>query len=242
MREHKNVIVTLMWNKWELTERLLDGLMTHEGGNIDEIYVIDNGSEPRLDWLEFHNYIEERKSNSTPWCMATQTNFIIGRLETNVGFTLGANYGLQKVCDKMAEKKLVFLISNDVQINGKFINQAEDILLGAKRALVGNRHIDWDSGWNRHSDILFDYLEGYFLAATSDGWRDLNYFDPNYAPFDFEDLDLSATAKKKGYKLVSLNNPNIVHQNGGTIGFNPEREKITRRNMEYFKRKWTDAR
>lgn len=226
MRDHKNIIVTLMYNKWELTNRLLVDLSRYEAENIDEIVIVDNGSKNRVGV----NGYERWKTSSAP--------ISFHRLENNIGFTLGANYGLKIAQGELAEPRLVFLISNDVEINGKFINQAEDILLGAKRALVGNRHINWDSGWNKFSGKVFDYLEGYFLAMTSDGWRDVGYFDPKYAPCDFEDVDLSTKAKSKGYKLVSLNNPLIVHAGAGTYGYNPEREAITKRNQKYFQQKW----
>ncbi len=227
MRQHKNIIVTLMHDKPELTERLLNGLYNHEAINIDGVIIVDNGST----------------SESWTSVLRASSRMIIFPIvqypiPENIGFTLGANYGIMQAQRIAKEGDLIFLISNDVQINGKFIDATEDILRGAKRALVGNKHINWDSGWNTFNGKTFDYLEGYFLAATSFGWRDLNYFDPNYAPFDYEDVDISTTAKQNGYKLTSLNNPNIVHQGGGTLGYNPEREEITLRNKEYFKNKW----
>jgi GT2 family glycosyltransferase len=219
-----------MWNKWNLTERLLEGLRKNEAENIDEIHIVDNGSE-------FPNEVKDLNMWGA-YYNSVCFNVYVHRLERNLGFTLGANHGLKSACKYTEERDLIFLISNDVQINGKFIEQAESVLLQPNPALVGNRHINFDSGWNLHGEILYDYLEGYFLATTKLGWQELGFFDPNYAPYDAEDIDLSTTAKKKGYKLVSLNNPNVVHQNGGTIGFNPERERITKRNMGYFKNKW----
>ena len=128
----------------------------------------------------------------------------------NEGFTLACNRGLRFVDKILAKRHIAFLISNDVQVKGKFIEQAADILFGARRAFVGNNLLSHDTGWNTFDGVTYSYLEGWFLAATSDGWRDLGYFDENYAPFDFEDVDISQTAKKKGYKLVSLNNPNNI--------------------------------
>jgi GT2 family glycosyltransferase len=230
MKSNKNIVVTLMYDKWELTKRFIRGLIVEEWGSVDKILIIDNGSTESAEF-KLLSFVE-------------QDAFLPGtieigfeRLDKNIGFTLGANYGLKLAIERGNPDDLIFLISNDVQINGKFIEQAEGFLHG-RPCLVGNRHIAFDSGWNTFNGKTFNYLEGYFLAMTSAGWQDVGLFDPNYAPFDYEDIDLSTTAKSKGYRLVSLNNPNIVHQNGGTIGFNPEREAITLRNKEYFRQKW----
>jgi len=227
MRTFSTSIVVPCYEKWHLTHALLNDLRKHEKENIDEVIVVNNGSteEEVADGLNF-------------WQANNLLPIKIETIKTNVGFTLASNIGLRIAERDIAERHITFLISNDVRINGKFVEQAADILLGAKRALVGNRLVAFDSGWNNFDGKIYDYLEGWFLAATSDGWKDLGYFDANYAPFDYEDVDLSTTAKRNGYRLMPLNNPTIVHQGAGTIGYNPEREAITKRNREYFRNKW----
>lgn len=220
MRDYTVSIVIPTFNTWKLTQDLLSDLPRNEKENIDEVVVVDDASTVTMPTL------------------VTDLRLVYEKLKENVGFTLACNYGLVTATKPLASKHLIFLISNDVRISGKFIQQTADILFDTRRALVGNRHIVFDSGWNTFEGKTFDYLEGWFFAATNDAWVDLNYFDPNYAPYDYEDIDLSTTAKKKGYKLVSLNNPHVVHLGAGTIGFNPTREAVTRRNQEYFKSKW----
>lgn len=221
MNDHKVSIVIPTYNKWHLTDQLLHGLSKHESENIDNILIVNNGSYE-------------------PWGGNKTDLEVIGVLDIpeNVGFTKASNLGLQHVTGEVGEKHLVFLISNDVKISGKFIYQAEDILFGARRHFVGNRHIVFNSGWNTFGGVTFDYLEGWFLACTADGWRDLGYFDEAYSPYDYEDIDISTVAKNRGYRLTSLNNPHVTHLGGGTIGFNPAREAITKRNQEYFRKKW----
>jgi GT2 family glycosyltransferase len=214
---NKTSIVIPVYNHWDLVENLIADLEKFEIDNIDEVVICDNGSE------------EQRVLKS-----GLPIKYL--RSEKNLGFTLASNFGLKKV--RQGDDRMVFLISTDVRIYSKFIDRASDILFGAQPALLGNRHITFDSGWNTFDGITFDYLEGWFLGATSEGWRYLGYFDEAYSPFDYEDIDLSTTAKQKGYKLVSLNNPNIIHLGAQTIGFNPEREAITIRNKEYFRKKW----
>jgi len=223
-KDYKTSIVILCYNRFDLTNTLLAGLVLHEKDGIDEILVVDNGSRP------------EASVGLATWDGFKTFPITILRLDSNVGFVRGFNAGLSAVCG--TERKIVFAISNDVKIHGKFIHQAEEILLKRQRYLVGNRHIAFDSGWNVFNNTTHDYLEGYFLACTSDGWIDLGFFDERFAPMDYEDIDISTTAKSKGYKLVSLNNPNIVHIGAGTYGYTEERRKQTEKNREVFKKKW----
>ena len=223
----KTTIVTLCYNKWNLTHQFLYDLYRREGDLIDKVIVIENASTD-----------EEVRGGLNYWTNLWPKVSVAWQL-VNLGFTIGANTGLKLACENAEKDHLVFLISNDVHISGKFIHQAADILLQEKKYFVGNKLLANDTGWNRFGDRIFPYLEGYFLAATAHGWNEIGYFDENYAPYDFEDIDISTKASSLGYRLTPLNNPAIVHLGGGTLGYNPEREKITRRNQEYFKNKWT---
>jgi GT2 family glycosyltransferase len=219
-------IVIPIFKNWKLCHALLSDINRYEK-DVDEVVVVDDFSEDSevAEGLDF-------------WVDSKLLPITVLRPKHNGGFTVSSNIGL-RYCEKpLAVRHMTFLISSDVRITGRFIPQAADLIFRAQRSLIGNRHIAFDSGWNTFDGKTFDYLEGYFLGCASDGWRDLGYFDENYAPYDMEDIDLSTTAKRKGYKLVSLNNPNIQHKGGGTIGYNPQREAITVRNKEYFRSKW----
>lgn len=218
-------IVIPVYKNADLIQNLLKDLHKWEKDSIDEICIVDDASyDAELDgvlefWMQYWNV------------------FTILENERNLGFTLSSNKGLEEVTN-VAEKRIVFLISSDVRINGRFINQAVGILDSARRHFVGHKLLSGNTGWNMFDGKIFEYLEGYFLAATGDGWIDLGFFDPNYAPNDFEDVDISTNAKNRGYKLVALNNPVINHLGGRSIGYSKEREAITNRNREYFKWKW----
>lgn len=220
------VIVTLMYNKHELTNHLMNSLHRYEKENIAQIIIVDNhsteaGSEEELLFWE---------NSDLPVCVLRQ--------EKNYGFTIGANIGLRLATATALDDMPIYLISNDVLIFGKFIEQSAKIM-ASKKCLVGQHLLLTDTGWNTFDGKTFPYLEGFFLAGLPSTWKDLDYFDPNYAPYDYEDVDLSTTALARGYELVPLNSPFILHAGGGTIGFNREREKITLRNREYFRKKWS---
>lgn len=225
MRDYTVSIVIPVYKNWELCDSVLAGLYKNELSNIDEVVIVDDFSEDvSLNEVFIH------------WKNLLPLTVIKNAI--NSGFTISANNGL-RYCDKpIASKHITFLISSDVTITGKFIERTADILLGARKSLVGGKLLFGNTGWNEFDGKVFQYLEGWFLACTSDGWRELGYLDENYAPFDYEDIDISTTAKKLGYKLEPLNSPFLKHKGGGSIGYNPAREAITKRNREYFRKKW----
>lgn len=227
MKDYTVSVVIPVYKNWHLCQSLLKSLHQHEKDNIDEVIIVDDsvGDAEVEGGLDF-------------WIDSRLLPVTVIRNEMNSGFTITSNNGLRYADKPLATKHVTFLISTDVLVNGKFVEQGADVLLGARKTLIGNRLLFGDAGWNSFGGRVFDYLEGWFLAATSDGWRDLGYFDENYAPFDYEDIDLSTTAKSKGYRLAPLNNPNLKHLGGQSIGYNPARETITKRNREYFRRKW----
>jgi GT2 family glycosyltransferase len=224
MNDYTVSIVIPVHHKWSLLSDILNDISKVEK-NVDEFIIANNTPEDG-----------EIKAGLASWADVLPIKTVISGPDS--GFTINANNGLRHANKPLASRHITFLISNDVRIRGKFIEKTADVLFGAKKCLVGGKLLQHNTGWNEFDGIVFPYLEGWFLACTSDGWRDLGYFDEAYAPFDAEDMDLSTTALAKGYKLVPLNNPFITHAGGGTIGYNPAREAITRRNIEYFRKKW----
>lgn len=228
MRDYTTSIVIPIYKNWHLCHGLLNDLWKHEKENIDYVIVAnDSPEDPEVEGgLSFW-----KQSNLLPIM-----EVVVG--DGLNGFTANSNRGLKLFDRAPATKHIDFLISSDVSISGKFVEKTADILFGARKCFVGGKLLTFDTGWNTFDGITFQYLEGWFLACTSDGWRELGYFDENYNPYDYEDIDISTTAKRKGYKLTPLNSPFIKHLGAGTIGYNSEREKITFRNREYFKKKW----
>lgn len=224
---YKTTIVIPCHNHHELTRQILLDLETHEKDLIERVIIVDDKSD-----VGAGNVLDS-------WKITLPVE--VTTLIENVGFTIASNIGLRLVaCTKHEKDRIVFLISNDVRIHGKFIKQTEEILSASPKTLVGHKLLLHDTGWNTFNGKTFGYLEGYFLATTADRWNELGYFDSAYAPNDYEDIDLSTKAKGLGFALSPLNTPNIVHQGGGTLGYNPEREAITKRNREYFRKKWTE--
>lgn len=145
----------------------------------------------------------------------------------NVGFLKNSNIGL-----KYATGDVVYLVSTDVQIH-KNLDLPQEI-----DGLWGGRYLDWDTGWNTFNGKIFPYLEGWLLATSKSIWEKLEYFDERYAPNDMEDLDLSTKALEAGFRLNWWVENYATHLGAQTLGYNPERENITKTNKRKFEEKW----
>lgn len=222
-------VVIPHYEHWDMTHNLLSDLYRHEKENIEEIVLVNNGG-----------FSDEVSMGQRYWVdvfrMMDTTKVTLINLRENVGFLLAANLGL-----KEAEGTIKILISNDVRIKGKFIEWTKDMILIGKRKLVGQKLYMTNTGWNNFDGRIFSYLEGFFLAALSNSWDELGYFDVDFAPSDMEDVDLSTKALSLGYELVPLNLPYIEHLVAQTMGYTPEREKRTIANKEKFRLKWVNS-
>jgi len=208
-------LVVLTYGKWELTHQLLSDV--RQFFPADEVVVMDNGSE-------------DTKTEEGCLFWKTMLPITYVRSDTNMGFAGGANFGIKEACeDKIA------LISNDVRITNKWPYMA--IKEMKPNELTGGVLHNYDTGWNKFGDRLFPYLEGWFLAAHYELWERLGYFDCRFLPHDYEDVDLSTTALSLGVELKFIGS-GLKHTGGGTIGYSPEREKITKTNRERFMQKW----
>lgn len=201
-------IIIPHYNKPELTNQLVDSLQKYCGN--PEILVMDDGS--RVPYENDRCRVE--------------------RVDKNVGFLYISRAGLA-----VAKGDIKILMNNDVIVTGDFIPLVEKQIKRSPLSLVGNTLVDWDSGWNAFNGKIFPYLEGYFLAASKELWNDIT-FDTRFSPNDFEDVDLSTRAYKLGYPVVPLNTPLLRHMGAGTLGYSPEREKLTRINQKKFEEKW----
>ena len=201
-------IIIPHFNKSELTNRLVLSLQAFCGKC--EILVFDDGSK-----IPYVN-----------------PEVRVCRVDENMGFLYASRAALA-----IAKGDIKILINNDVLITGDILTPVEKQIKSSPLSLVGNTLISWDSGWNTFKGRVFPYLEGYFLAASKEIWDDIS-FDTRFAPNDFEDVDLSTQAYSLGYPVVALNSPFIKHLGGGTLGYSPEREKITRINQKKFEKKW----
>lgn len=233
MDKKKAVVIIPHYNRWDLTHARIWELYKHEKDNIKYVLIINNGSTDSQTggglrwWADFR--------------VKTDFDVRVVNIEENVGFLRACNVGLDFV--KSEEDELdtpVVLLSNDVIIYGKFLDQIINTVSNVK-SLVGGILYTQDTGWNSFGSQVFSYIEGWLLATTLQNWVELGGgFDERFIPNDFEDIDLSTTALSLGYELIPLNNINLKHLGGQTISYGEEREQITKTNREKFRKKWID--
>jgi GT2 family glycosyltransferase len=214
-------IVIPIYNNWALTHQCLFDIYS-KCTLVDEVVVVNDCSP------------EEAVYQGMEWWKNTKMLPLRHiKLSENVMFLKASNIGMKK-----ATGDVIILLSNDVRLNGNIVTPILEILKDNDRTLIGGRYLDWNTGWNHFDGTTFPYLEGWLLAATKAGWEELGYFDERYAPSDYEDIDLSTTARVGGYKLDHLPEGITKHIGAQSIPYGSAREQITIRNKEKFKQKW----
>jgi GT2 family glycosyltransferase len=230
--DNKTFIIIPFFNKWQLTHARLMEIYRHIPNS--EVVLIDDAST------------EEDCLDGVAWWQKDMRQHGIHiryfRNKQNKGFGESMNVGASVAIKNGAER--LVLLSNDVQVFGNFVSQIDEALSSSSvLSLLGGRIIDWDSGWNtveyKGEKRIIPYCEGWLLACDVPVWNILGGFDPIYSPYDFEDADLSTKAIISRMELVGLNSSLVQHIGGVTIrSVNPDREKITRRNREFYLAKW----
>lgn len=176
--------------------------------------------------------MEEVSAGLIWWRGLFGDRFRVFENEVNCGFLRTANFGVSR-----ASNDVVMLVSNDVSILDKDIVSKVEKALEHPNMLVGAKLYTNDTGWNTFNGIVFPYLEGWFLAFRKEEWMSFGGFDLRYAPYDFEDVDISTTYRLSGGDLVEIDS-NMVHLGAQTIKYSPEREAQTKTNQKKFEDKW----
>lgn len=212
-------IILTVFNKGELVTNFFSRNVHQMAPH--EYILVDNGSRRRtaakLDFLAARENIQVIHNND------------------NLGFGVANNIGAEA-----AHGDILVFTQPDVHLLGDItLPLATHVEDGA---LYGHVLFDYDTGWNVFQNgegrVVVPYLAGYFLACTPTTWSQIGGFDPIYWPADFEDVDLSLTATKKGIPLRTL--PfQIEHPHfGSTWAQFDDRKSYTIKNQQRFMDKW----
>ena len=222
-------VIIPFYNRWELTHQRMMELYSHIHTPIEIILVDDCSTDDVSGGMGW-------------WKTQSKHRVICIKTPKNLGFGGAHNHGA-----KRATGDVLIFLSNDVRVSGDFVSQLLKKLDDDENVLIGGRVLSYDTGWNllqiNGKPKLFPYCMGWLVACTKEVWGDLGGWDDIYAPFDYEDVDISAMAIHKGYKLVGLNSEFVLHDHPGAtihkiygVG---RREQITRRNQKSFIEKWS---
>lgn len=216
-----------MFNNWHLTHQRMMELYKFVSTPLEIILVDDCSTDKNI------------AGSMGFWTVQTKHRVIPIKTPKNLGFGGAMNHGA-----KRASEDVYVFLSNDVQVLYDFVPDVLNEIEENEKVLVGNELYIHDTGWNvlkiNDKPMLFMYLAGYFLACTKESWKDLGGFDDIFAPFDYEDMDISTTAVQKGYKLIPINSKMLLHASGQTVRkVRPDRESVTYRNQQRFIGKWS---
>jgi GT2 family glycosyltransferase len=159
--------------------------------------------------------------------------FSVHRIPENIGFGPAMNKGVEQ-----ARGEIVCLLSDDVRIYGEFISRVKSTLIAYPEGIVAADIVDWPAGWNQFGATpTFNYIQGYFMAMKKETFEYIEGFDGRFAPYDYEDVDLSYRAHKLNIPMMKVALP-LQHLAAGTIGYSDDRMDHTCRMRALFAEKW----
>ena len=222
-------IIIPYYGKWELTHARLLDLYRYAPDNCEVVLINDASSQSDCE-------------TGAGWWQKNSKKHTIRYYKNreNLGFGGSHNMGA-----RLAKGDIFIFLSNDVIMSGDVITPIERILTSNPKTLACGKIIYWAAGWNEFvvngKGFVIPYAEGWLLATTRDGWKELGGFDPRYGKYDYEDVDLSMTALDLGYDISATTNPPVKHLGGATVStVTKDRQAHTIANRQVFIEKWQD--
>ena len=217
MNQKISLIIT-NWNGISLLKKNFETVVKNSP-EVSEIIVVDNGSEDGS--VEYLKSIKKKHS------------FIkIIQNPDNKGFGRASNQAV-----KACTGDLVVLLNNDILPHPEYLRPAikhfsDPTLYGVGFAELGNENfanIFWKDGYIQynagHSNIthISGWVSGGGAIVRREVFLKLGGFDPIYAPFYSEDLDIGYRAWKSGYKLLWEPASVIEHKHESSTSRFPKR-------------------
>ena len=204
-------IVIPNWNGEKLLKENLPAVLS-TGAN--EVIIVDNGSIDGS--LQFLKKLKNKSSMVR-----------IIELEKNYGFGHACNLGVKK-----AVGEVIVLLNNDVVPEKDFLKPLEEDFKDQRVFAVslGEPQWSWAKGkWEKgfvehesgpktkRTHVSF-WANGGSGAFRKSVWGKLGGLDEIFAPFYWEDIDLSYRAWKRGYQVLWEPKSVVHHQHESTIG------------------------
>lgn len=200
-----------------------------------EVIIIDDAYDPKLEKIIHERY----------------PSIIYLKNDVNLGFAGTVNKGVKK-----AQGEYIFLLNSDVKLLDAHFEKAVVSLQKDKRLfavsfmqkekngeLVGKNTIFFRRGFLFHRKVkdtrpdINGWAEGGASIVRKQYFDELDGFDTLYAPFYWEDIDLSYRAYKRGWRVLFDPGILVEHHHESTIGkyFDKRRVKtIAFRNQLIF--------
>ena len=198
-----------------------------------EIIVICNGQDAELiQFIRENQHIDKYCINNV-----------------NVGVARSWNMGAQ-----MAEGELLCYLNDDVSVGEGGLESLCQLLESDQTiGEVGPVGAVWEGA--NHKDFVgqsevsqADAIAGFCFILRAQLFRDLGGFDVAYSPAGFEEIDMSFSIRKAGYRCVVMPNLNIHHyHHHGVSAYKTDISylnstidtvSLNERNKAYFQKKW----
>ena len=232
------IIITLNYNQNEYTLKCVESVLKSFFKDF-LILLIDNGSTKK-------NYKELKKN------LPNDKKLILKRIENNIGYVGGINYGLHEaslldldyflimnndtIIDENGIKELVKTCkeySNKVIVSGKVYHYDEPNML--QDVGIKFKNINSFAGKRLGTDEIdrgqFDFIEerdlldDVFWLFPYSLYKEIGGYSP-YFWFSAEQADFALRAKKNGYKLIFTPKAKLWHKGSVSIGGRERNPKL----------------
>jgi GT2 family glycosyltransferase len=201
-----------------------------------EVIVVCNGQDKELvKFVSTHPHIDKYCLNSV-----------------NVGVARSWNMGAE-----MAEGEALCFVNDDVEVGKYGADRLFEVLIGAEDVgQVGPMGAIWKGAEHLRfvGDTMVedaDAISGFLFMLRAKAFRQAGGFDPAYSPAGFEEIDMSFTLRKLGWRCLVVPCLDIKHHHHhgvsnfrslvAYLGKEIDTETLHLRNKAYFKNKWVDA-
>jgi GT2 family glycosyltransferase/predicted SAM-dependent methyltransferase len=253
-------IIIPVFNQHEMTRECIKAVLQHTKDF--EIIVIDNGSEPRLEWAD----------------LGLRVGDVIYCNDTNLGFPAAVNQGI-----RIAKGETIVLLNNDVIVTPDWMNRLRfyiepktrlektesddgfnlhEITYPPAYSIVGpltnyctglqhtlipvyrnameldSRAMDWQVSHASETQEV-NYVIGFCMAFRKSLFDEIGDFDENLWPCSGEEVDFCLRALQAGHKIGIAKDVYVHHEGSQTLkAMDVDYAEICKRNNDHLAEKW----
>lgn len=193
-------IVVLGWNRSDVTKNFFMSYIEHTPHDKARLVFIDNGSADNT--TEIANLFVNKKHKID-----------VIKNSRNKGVAAGWNQGIRHLLNDK-DIKYFIVINNDVLFkSNKWVDSIIDSVRNNKYILAGPQYVTVNSVAEVDGQMV-NYIGGWCMGFHRDIIADVGYFNDDFYPAFYEDVEFSFRATSNGYRLHRLNDIPVEHISG----------------------------
>lgn len=228
-------VVIVTWNTRDLTAESVQSVLSHGGGRVSEIIVVDNASTdgtgellaecfPAIRLIRNARNVGFAAANNQG--AASSESGILLLLNSDARLLPGALPAMLEVLEREPHAAMVGarLINADGSFQAshtRFPNLIREFLIlsGLGRLLLGRRYPSRGPEIDRGARIV-DYVEGACLLVRRQAFRDVGGLDTGYLMYS-EEVDLCYALQRRGWRVWYQPAAAVVHLGGASSRTRP---------------------